>query len=75
MDIPRQRKKILLLEHHKAFHVGGAGSFLIGDAMKMRADVLLTADMKYHDFQRAEGRIVLCDAGHYETEQFAKEII
>lgn len=54
---------------------GGAGSFLIGDAMKMRADVLLTADMKYHDFQRAEGRIVLCDAGHYETEQFAKEII
>lgn len=54
---------------------GGAGSFLIGDAVKNRADILLTADLKYHDFQRAEGRIVLCDAGHYETEQFTKEII
>lgn len=54
---------------------GGAGSFLIGDAIKNRADLYITADLKYHDFQRAERRIVLCDAGHYETEQFAKELI
>ena len=54
---------------------GGSGSFLIGDALKMRADIYLTADLKYHDFQQAEGRIILCDAGHYETEQFTKEII
>ena len=53
---------------------GGAGSFLIGDAIAAGADLYLTADMKYHDFQRAEGRIILADAGHYETEQFAKEI-
>lgn len=54
---------------------GGAGSFLIGDAIAAKADIFLTADLKYHDFQRAEGRLVLADAGHYETEQFAKEII
>ncbi len=54
---------------------GGAGSFLIGNAIDSGADLYLTADMKYHDFQRAEGRITLVDAGHYETEQFAKEII
>lgn len=54
---------------------GGAGSFLIADAIKARADIYITADLKYHDFQRAENNIILCDAGHYETEQFAKEII
>lgn len=54
---------------------GGSGSFMISDAIRQGADIYLTADLKYHDFQRAEGRIILCDAGHYETEQFAKEII
>ena len=54
---------------------GGAGSFLIPDAIAAGADIFLTADLKYHDFQRAEGRIIIADAGHYETEQFAKEII
>lgn len=54
---------------------GGAGSFLIGDAIRQQADVYLTGDMKYHDFQRAEGRITLVDIGHYESEQFCKELI
>ena len=54
---------------------GGAGSFLIGDAMEAGADVYLTGDLKYHDFQRPEGRMLLVDIGHYESEQFAKEII
>ncbi len=54
---------------------GGSGAFLIGDALAAKADIYLTADLKYHDFQRTEGRMVLVDAGHYETEQFAKEII
>ena len=54
---------------------GGAGSFLISDAIASGADIFLTADLKYHDFQRGEGRIILADAGHYETEQFAKEKI
>lgn len=54
---------------------GGAGAFLIGDALRAGADAYLTADLKYHDFQRPEGRMLLADIGHYESEQFAKEII
>lgn len=54
---------------------GGSGAEFIGDAMRAGADIYLTADLKYHDFQRTEGRMVLADIGHYESEQFAKEII
>ena len=54
---------------------GGSGSEFIGDALWAGADIYLTADLKYHDFQRPEGRMVLADIGHYESEQFAKDII
>ena len=54
---------------------GGAGSFLIGDALRAKADLYLTADLKYHDFQRTTPQMVLADVGHYESEQFAREII
>lgn len=54
---------------------GGSGAEFIPDAIAAGADLYLTADLKYHDFQRAEKGIILADAGHYETEQFAKEII
>ena len=54
---------------------GGSGNFLIGDAKASGADIYLTGDLKYHDFQAAEGDIILADVGHYESEQFAKDII
>lgn len=54
---------------------GGAGSFLIGDAKAAGADIYLTGDLKYHDFQQAENSIILADIGHYESEQFSKELI
>lgn len=53
---------------------GGSGAFLIGDAKAAGADLYLTADLKYHDFQQAEGQLVLADIGHFESEQFAKEL-
>ena len=53
---------------------GGSGSFLIADAKRAGADIFLTADLKYHDFQMADSGIILADIGHYESEQFAKEI-
>jgi dinuclear metal center YbgI/SA1388 family protein len=49
---------------------GGAGSFLISKALRAKADIYVTADMKYHEFFDAEGRIVIADIGHYESEQF-----
>ena len=47
---------------------GGAGSFLIKDALKHQADIFITADLKYHDFFLAENKIILADIGHYESE-------
>ena len=53
---------------------GGSGSFLIGDAKACGADIFMTSDLKYHDFQSAGESLILTDIGHYESEQFAKEI-
>jgi len=53
---------------------GGSGAFLAGAAMASHADVFLTADVKYHQFFEADGRIVIADIGHYESEQFTIEI-
>lgn len=54
---------------------GGSGNFLIQDAMSAGADVFITGELKYHDYFLAEGRILLVEAGHYETEQFTKELL
>jgi len=54
---------------------GGAGNFLIEDAIAQKADLYLTGDLKYHDFQRAQERITLVDIGHFESEQFSKQLI
>ena len=53
---------------------GGSGSFLIQDAIRSKADIFITADVKYHDFFSAENKIVLADIGHYESEQYTKEL-
>ncbi len=47
---------------------GGSCSELIDEAIKQKSDAFITADLKYHTFQDAEGKILLIDAGHYETE-------
>lgn len=49
---------------------GGSGGFLIPAALKLKADIFLTADLKYHQFFNAEGRILLGDVGHWESERF-----
>lgn len=53
---------------------GGAGSFLLAEAIGQQADVYLSADFKYHEFFQAEQKIVIADIGHYESEQYTKEI-
>ena len=52
---------------------GGSGSDLLDSAIKSGADAFVTADIKYHTFQDAENKILLIDAGHYETEIHALE--
>jgi dinuclear metal center YbgI/SA1388 family protein len=54
---------------------GGAGSFLISAAQKAGADVFISGDIKYHDFFLANDKLGLIDIGHYESEQFTKQLI
>ncbi len=54
---------------------GGSGSFLLRDAIAKGADIFVTSDMKYHDFFEADNRIIVADVGHYESEQFTKELL
>ncbi|MFD2543502.1 Nif3-like dinuclear metal center hexameric protein [Lacinutrix gracilariae] len=52
--------------------LGGSGSFAIQAAKHSKADILVTSDLKYHDFFSAENSIILADIGHYESEQYTK---
>jgi len=54
---------------------GGAGSFLLGKAIAAKADVFITADMKYHEFFDANEQIVIADIGHWESEQFTTNLL
>ncbi len=54
---------------------GGAGSFLLPQAITLGADAFVTADFKYHEFFDADGRILIADVGHYESEQFTAELL
>jgi dinuclear metal center YbgI/SA1388 family protein len=54
---------------------GGSGAGLLDKAISSGADVFLTADIKYHDFFNTGNRILLVDAGHFETEKFSTEIL
>lgn len=47
---------------------GGAGSFLIKEAMKQSCDAYITSDIKYHEFFDAENQCLIVDVGHYESE-------
>ncbi len=54
---------------------GGSGSFLMQQAIRSGAQAFVTADVKYHQFFEAQHKILLVDAGHFETEQFTKELL
>ena len=55
--------------------LGGSGSFAIKNAIQAKADVFLTADLKYHNFYEAENQLLLADIGHFESERFTKNYI
>jgi dinuclear metal center YbgI/SA1388 family protein len=54
---------------------GGSGSFLIPDAIRANVQVLVTADLKYHQFFDGDDKLILCDIGHYESEQFTVNLL
>jgi len=55
--------------------LGGSGSFAIKNAQAAGADIFITADLKYHQFYEAENQLILADIGHYESEQYTKNLI
>jgi dinuclear metal center YbgI/SA1388 family protein len=60
---------------HRIAICGGAGSFLIPNAAAAGADVFVSADLKYHDFFEGGPQMALVDIGHYESEQWTKELL
>jgi dinuclear metal center YbgI/SA1388 family protein len=59
----------------KVAFLGGSGSFAIENAKKQGADAFITSDLKYHQFFQSENNFLLVDIGHYESEQFTKNLI
>ena len=65
-----RRKKI-----SKVAVCGGSGGFLLKDAIRQEADIFITSDYKYHEFFDADGKIVIADIGHFESEQYTIELL
>ena len=55
--------------------LGGSGSFAINNAIQKGADIYVTSDIKYHEFYKAESKLIIADIGHYESEQFTKNLL
>ena len=70
-----RHSKLLKKPIKKIAVLGGSGSFAIETAKQAGANVFVTADLKYHDFFKAENSILLADIGHYESEQYTKELL
>ncbi|HAT61282.1 MAG TPA: Nif3-like dinuclear metal center hexameric protein [Prevotella sp.] len=66
--------QLLRREIRKVALCGGAGSFLLEDAVAAGADAFITGEMHYHEFFGYDQQIQICVIGHYQSEQFTKEI-
>ena len=53
--------------------LGGSGASGIKAALSKNCDIYLTGDIKYHDFFQNDGQIMICDIGHFESEQFVTQ--
>lgn len=53
--------------------LGGSGASGIKAALSAKCDAYITGDVKYHDFFSAEGQMMICDIGHFESEQFVAQ--
>ncbi|MEO9894350.1 Nif3-like dinuclear metal center hexameric protein [Aurantibacter sp.] len=79
----KQKMNVSVIKHSKLLGrkvkkvavLGGSGAFAIAAARAGGADVFITSDLKYHEFYTAENDIVIADIGHYESEQFTKNLL
>lgn len=76
MKAPVVRHTALVKNQIKTVAIcGGSGSFLLNDAIRQRADIFITGDFKYHQFFDADGKIIIADIGHFESEQFTINLL
>lgn len=83
LDWVKAKMKTKLIRHTAFLHhnikkvafCGGSGRFLLEQAKAAGADVFITADFKYHDFFDADGKILILDIGHFESEQFTMSLL
>ena len=66
--------ELLQREVRRVALCGGAGSFMLADALRAGADAFVTGEMGYHEFFGHEQHIQICVIGHYESEQYTTEI-
>ena len=69
-----QCNQLLRREIRKVALCGGAGSFLLDEAIRAGADAFITGEMHYHEFFGHDQQIQICVIGHYQSEQYTKEI-
>lgn len=82
LDYLKEKMKVKTIRHTKLLNkkikkvawCGGAGFFLLQDAIRSKADIYITSDVKYHEFFDAENHLILADIGHYESEQFTIQL-
>ena len=53
---------------------GGAGDFLLDEAVALGADAFITGEMHYHQYFGYEQRVQICVIGHYQSEQYTPEV-
>ena len=83
LQLLKDRMKSEVIKHSRLLGVpvsrvaicGGSGSFLLEDARAVEVQALVTADYKYHGFFDADGGLLICDIGHYESEQYTINLI
>jgi len=83
LSFVKQKMNVSIVKHsrllgktvHKIAVLGGSGAFAISAAKALGADVFITSDLKYHQFYEAEDEMVIVDIGHYESEQYTKNLL
>jgi len=83
LKIIKEKFEVGTIKHTKLFGkkikkvalCGGAGSFLLKNAIRNKADIYISGDFSYHQYFDAEDKIIIADIGHYESEQFTKQLL
>ena len=69
-----QANQLLQRPIKKVAICGGAGAFLLDDAIAEGADAFVTGEMHYHEYFGHEQQIQIAVIGHYQSEQYTSEL-